>query len=242
MGALPPKSEDPVRRVRRSDLARLSPSDIEDIAARSAKQLQAFARGLEKDGFPVPRHLLREPNREALIGEASNIRAWLFNESRRTKETIVDFSGMAAPRTELLAWIRRLRFNRNTFDLSIVTHARAAQRSQLWEIAQEDDGDRRLSHVAPLVPSSAEFRIREGGKLRPLLGRVFTLQEWLRISRESNQGRRSLSLLFSLGLHHGDPHQLLPITPGSLLAFERVLREYRRRLEERLRRRYERGE
>lgn len=241
--SLPPRSQDPVRKVRRSDLARLSASDLEKIARDSARALRDFGRGLQEDGFIVPKHLLEEPPLEALIGEASNIRAWLFNESRRAKETVVDFSAAASSRTEILDWVRRMKFNRNTFDLSVVTHARASQRSQVWEILQSKESGpeaQRIVAVGPILPKTAEGSITATGRLAPWLYRPIPIHEWLRASREANSGRNSLSLIFSLGLHHNDPHQLLPIPAGRLLAFTSVLQRARSDLLARLRRRDER--
>lgn len=174
------------------------------------------------------------PTQEAIAGQVSNVRAWLYNESRRAKETIVEITQGAATKSQVMSWLARggLRRNRNTFDLAVGTHIRSTARLGMWEFieATRTAADP-ITHLGVIVPRQSEGNVRPQGVLQRYLGRVFAVDKWLNVTRESNkQGRTGLSLAFSLGLHHNDPHQLVPVTAAKLEAVRQIMRRYRERL------------
>ncbi len=162
---------------------------------------------------------------ETIAGYVSNVQAWLFNESRRAKETVVDLTGGGITRAAFRRWASGYSANRNTFDLSLLSHARAVQRQTIWAYAEQNE----LEHLAMIVPPSLEESVAPQGILARFVGRMLSPAEWIREAERLARHRQSLSLVMSLGLHHGDVHQMLPIHPLEAEAARSVLAEYRRR-------------
>lgn len=203
--------KDPIRVVDRRDLqtadldriTRAVQSDLRDMR-RAMKE--RFGADFDSTGFP-------NPDRETVAGYASNVRAWLLNESRRAKETIVDLTTAGATKAVAQHWARGLSFNKGVLDLSVTSHPRSLQRLSILDFAEGAE----IEHMAMLIPSLMESRITPGGLLSKHVGRIRTVAEWQAISKATNRDRKGLSLIFTLGMHHNDPHQMLPV-PASLLA------------------------
>lgn len=226
---------DPIRVV---DARELRPGsfDLAKVTRRVNQDLKDFNRALKEKGFAVEDDDM--PSEEVVAGYVSNVRGHLFNETRRMKEVVVDLSATPANKASVLQWIRQLGLNDNVFDLSITTHGRAAARAAILDYATKNG----VEHFAMVVPSSSEESLSVNGVLSEQVGKIRKTSEWLDISKELNRDRKGLSLIFSLGLHHNDPHQMLPVTPGKLAAAVKVMAEYRKKLLARLRRRAQREE
>lgn len=231
---------DPIRIIDAKNLA----ADKFDVAAstkRVRQQLVEFRRGLKEDGFVIDDEEDGLPSDEEIAGYVSNVRAWLDNESRRAKEVVVDLTATPANRETLLQWVKSLSekgFNDRDFDLSLVSHTRAASRRQWFDFAAVNG----IEHFAMVVPPSMEEHVSLHGVLSEHVGRVRTVDEWHSIAKEVNRDRKGMSLVFSLGLHHNDPHQMLPIPGTRLGAAVRVMSEYRESFVKRRRRAARRDE
>lgn len=225
---------DPIRIVERRALDE-DKFPLDRTVRNVERDLAGINKALERRGFSG----IEIPRREVIAGQVSNVRAALYNESRRAKETVVDISSGPVTKGELRRWLasQGLRMNRNTYQLSVGAHIRASARLGVWEFieATRDSADP-VTHLAVVVPRSAEGSVSPSGVLQRYLGRIFTTDEWLKIGREHNRDRGNLSLVFTLGLHHNDPSQLIPITSAKLEAARVAMRRYRQRTLERIRR------
>lgn len=216
---------DPIRIVDADELD-ASRFDTAKVTKAVRRNLEEHRRALKEEGFTLHPDDDGLPSDEEIGGYVSNVRAWLYNESRRAKEVVVDLSATPASRETLLQWIKGLSekgFNDRDFDLSLVSHSRAASRRQWFDFAAANG----IDHFAMVIPPSLEDSISIAGVLSEHVGRIRTTDEWHSIAKEVNRDRKGMSLVFSLGLHHNDPHQMLPIPGGRLTAATRVLTEYR---------------
>lgn len=216
---------DPIRIVDAAELD-VSRFDTAKVTRVVRRNLEEHRRALKEAGFVIPPDDDGLPTEEEVTGYVSNIRAWLDNEARHAKEVVVDLSATPASRETLLQWIKGISergFNDRDFDLSLVSHSRAASRRQWFDWAQANG----IDHFAMVIPPATEESISIAGVLSEHVGRIRTTDEWHSIAKEVNRDRRGMSLVFSLGLHHNDPHQMLPIPPGRLAAAVRVMAEYR---------------
>jgi hypothetical protein len=216
---------DPIRIVdaRELDVSRFDGAKVTRVVRRN---LEEHRRALKEAGFVVPPDDDGLPTEEEVAGYVSNVRAWLDNESRHAKEVVVDLSATPASRETLLQWIRGISekgFNDRDFDLSVTSHSRASSRRQWFDWATANG----IDHFAMVIPPATEESISIAGVLSEHVGRIRTTDEWHSIAKEVNRDRKGMSLLFSLGLHHNDPHQMLPIPSGRLAAATKVLIEYR---------------
>lgn len=224
-------ARDPIRTV---DRRKLGVSDISRVTSAVRQDLVDMRRALkEKFGDDFVSADFTIPSKELTASYASNVRAWLFNESRRTQETIVDLTSGAANKAQVIQWIRGLNFNRGVLDLSLSSHPRAVERSSMWEFVQAS----KVARMGMIVPRSRESSLSQGGLLQGLVGQVKTPAEWQQISRALNRDRAGMSLIFSLGLHHGDFHRMVPITSSAIAAALVVMARYRSRVIRSLRRR-----
>lgn len=220
-----PPVADPIRIV---DAAELDVSRFDSAKVTQAvhQNLKDFRRGLKEDGFVFPPDEDGLPSEEEVAGYVSNVRAWLYNESRHAKEVVVDLSATPASRETLLQWIKGISekgFNDRDFDLSIKSHSRAASRRQWFDWATENN----IGHFAMVIPPSTEESVSLAGVLSEHVGRIRSTDEWHSIAKEVNRDKKGMSLVFSLGLHHNDPHQMLPITATKMGAALKVMAEYR---------------
>lgn len=217
---------DPIRIVDRRALAP-GVFPVGRSVRRVEEELERINKELGRAGFTEK---LEVPPRQLIGGQVSNVRAYLYNESRRAKEGITDATSGPITRGELLGWIgnKGLQGNRNTFSLSVGTHIRSAARQGVWNfIEAAQDSVEPITHVGVVLPRGTESSIRPGGVLSRYVGRAFPVDRWLRISQEMNRKRGSLSLGFTMGLHHGDPSQLFPISAIKLAAVREALKKYR---------------
>lgn len=209
---------DPIR----VDAGKLASSNIDRISAAVERDLAELRRQMGVKG----RREAPLPKRETIAGYASNVRAWLQNESRRAKEVVVDLSTPGTTKALAQRWASELTFNSGVLDLSVASHPRSLQRLSVFDFAEAAG----IEHFGMIVPTQMDLRISPSGVLSQQVGKVRTASEWLAIESRQNAGRRGLSMIFSLGLHHNDPHQMVPI-PGALLAAaRRQMRKYRESL------------
>ena len=117
-------------------------------------------------------------------------------------------------------------FVTGTFDLSVGSHARAAQRQLVLDYAREAG----MTHLALLIPQSAEDRMSPRGILSRFAGRILSVEQWLAEARRQAQGKQGLSSVFTLGFHHGDFSQFLPLFKADLQSAAAILAAYRSRL------------
>lgn len=216
---------DPIRVLDASGLD-TSKFDMARATKLARQQTAEFRRGLKESGFVLPPGMDELPTEEEVAGYVSNVRAWLDNESRRAKEVVVDLSATPANRETILNWIKGLSekgFNDRDFDLSLVSHTRAAARRQWFDFGEANGVD----HFAMVIPPSKEDSLSLHGVLSEHVGRIRTVDEWHEAAKAVNRDRKGLSLVFSLGMHHNDPHQMLPIPASKLSAATVIVSEYR---------------
>ena len=222
---------DPIRLITRR---KLKAADMNSVANAVRSDMVAMRRALkQRFGDDFVESEFEIPSKEMAIGFASNVRAWLFNESRRTKETILDLTSGGANKAQVLQWIRGLEFNKGILAQSVSAHPRAARRAGTFEFAQASG----IRDLLMAVPRAKESSIKPSGILQRYVGRVMTISRWQQISKALNKDRSGLSLIFTLGLHHNDPHQMVPVTRLSLSAAVAAASKYRARLLNSIRRR-----
>jgi len=224
--------KDPIRVIDRrglknADMGAVSRAVQSDLRDMSRALKERFGESFDPTTFPIP-------DLETIAGQASNVRAWLMNESRRAKETIVDFTTAGATQATAIHWARSIQFQKGILDLSVTSHPRALQRLSILDFAEGAN----IEHLGMLMPSLSESMMTPGGLLSKHVGRIRTVAEWQAISKATNKDRRGLSLIFTLGMHHGDPHQMIPVPKRLLLAAFAEMKRYRDGLIRRINRRW----
>ena len=206
---------DPIAVVDRKDL---SPGAFDLAAVTEAVQqdLKDFRRALKEDGFVVD--VDRGPSDEVVAGYVSNVRAYLYNESRHMKEVVVEATAGVGTRAQITDWLQKLSLNDGVFDLSIATHPRAAVREAVFDFAVGNE----IGNLMMIVPPSAEESVSPSGLLSRFVGRILPLQEWQAAAQVVNRTRKGISRVFSRGLHHNDPHQRGPGPDARLAAWSTV--------------------
>lgn len=213
------------RKLRTADLNRVARAVRSDLMAMRRALIQQFGEDFDPGEFEIP-------TQEMAVGFASNVRAWLDNETRRVRETVVDLTSGAASKSEVLRWAQGLEFRSGTLDLSVASHQRAIQRAAVLNFATAAG----IENMMMVVPRQREQDIHPGGQIAKYVGRILPIARWQQISRALNRDRQGLSLIFTLGLHHGDFHQMVPVTTASLAAATEAAAQYRRRIQASLRR------
>jgi len=236
--ALGQGSQDPLRTI---DRRALKPGafPIGKAIRRAEANMKKMDELLDRAGFAdAPDHPM--PSRQLIGGQISNVQAHLYQTSRHTKETIVEITSTPASQGEVASWLSGLAGNAGHFQLSITSHIRASQRTAVWQAIQRrvKDPQKRITHLGIVVPPGSESSISPKGILSRYLGGVFKVEDWMKIARRENKRRGSMSLAFSLGLHHGDPSYLVPITPAKLGAMSLAFRKYRKGLQKSAERRH----
>lgn len=223
---------DPIKVV---DAKQFVDFDLAKTARKTHQRLKDFARGAREDDWDVRDEDI--PSQEVIAGKVSNVRAFLFNEARRAKETVISFSATPAKKDAILRWISSYDANNSTFSQSVAAHQRAAMRELIHTFSEEND----VKHFALTVARSAEDSLSVAGVLSEHIGMVRTGEEWLDAAEIVAKGRQGMGLVWSLGFHHNDPTYLMPIPESRLDAMRQVLADYRRGVLKRLMRRRDDG-
>ena len=158
-----------------------------------------------------------------LNGYISNVNGFVFNEGRRVKERIADNLAQGVSVVEVNKQVGLIRFNRNTYNLSVLTHPRGLYRQLVYLQAEEDA----VTLYKALTPDFITPDLSPSGQTASILFLIFTAKEWAeKIESQNNVNP------FGLGLHHNSQVYFMPILAEEEEEQREVSREQRRELEE----------
>lgn len=139
---------------------------------------------------------------------------------RRIFEEVVELTNTASKRTEAIRWAQRFRYNKGRARLSFGAHMYANYRGTLVTIGRSLGIRDYMCY-----PSFEDFS--PDGLLALHAWQIRTFDEWTRVFRALNKGRRQSIPFPGLGLHHGSNELYWPI-PLALLEEGRVWSRQRR--------------
>jgi len=158
-------------------------------------------------------------------GYRSNITAFLFNEPRRVIENIEANFGAELSKGLALEQVGTIKFNRNTYKLSLVSHPRAAFKDAIFDNSQRQG----FTFWKKVVPKNKISRLSPSGETAASLFLIMTAAQWNQRAQES-----VTSQVNNLGAHHGDFSYFYPILSEELEEEEAIARAQREKLKTQL--------
>lgn len=162
-----------------------------------------------------------------IAGYISNVEGVLFNEPRKIKENVVLNFGSHVSFDLALEQAGQLKFNRNIFKLSTVTHARAAYSSIVYDASVKDG----FTFFKVLVPKNKIKEISPEGQTAKVLFGIFTAAQLNQMMNKESEGKNANSVS-GLGLHHGSFEYYYPIASVDLGEEEKIAAEQKKNFEE----------
>jgi len=162
-----------------------------------------------------------------ISGYVSNVSGVLFNEPRRIKENIVLNFGSHVSVDLAIEQAGKLKFNRNVFKLSTVTHARAAYSSVVYDYNAKNG----FTFFKVLVPKSKLKELSPEGQTAKVLFGIFTAAQLNKMMSKDSDGKNS-NAVSGLGLHHGSYEYYYPIASVDLDEEQKIAEEQKNNFEE----------
>ena len=158
-----------------------------------------------------------------MAGYVSNIDGVLFNDPRRIKEgLLLNFASQVSVDLAVRQ-AGQLKFNRNVFKLSTVTHARSAYNN----IVISENVKNGVLHYKFLVPANKIDTLNPSGIIASVLFGIFTLAQIDKKGSKETDGKNP-SASRGLGLHHGSFEHLYPIETAELEEEEEIAAQQRK--------------
>lgn len=159
-------------------------------------------------------------------GHLSNVRGFIFNDGRRTKERLLDNFTQNSSIRLVIQQSGKLKLNRNITKLSIITHPRALFKNIIYENAAKDG----VIHYKPLIPSQKRDELSPTGAIAAVLFGLFTMQQL----NTKGDDKNNANVVGGMGLHHGDFSYMYPVDEDYIEEEERIAREQRKRFLEQI--------
>lgn len=162
-----------------------------------------------------------------IAGYISNVEGVLFNEPRRIKENIVLNFGSHVSFDLAIEQAGQLKFNRNIFKLSTVTHARAAYSSVIYDASVKNG----FTFFKVLVPKNKLKDLTPDGQTAKVLFGIYTAAQLNQMMNKESDGKNA-NAVSGLGIHHGSFEYYYPIASTQLDEEQEIADEQKRNLEE----------
>jgi len=165
--------------------------------------------------------------RSFISGYVSNMDGILFNEPRRIKENITLNFGSRVSLDLAIEQAKGIKFNRNVFQLSTLTHARAAYSNIITDQSIRDG----FSFYKVLVPRNKLKTIAPSGTTAAMLFGIFTIAQLNKRANKASSGQNA-AVVGGMGLHHGSYEYYYPIESEQLDEEEDISKAQRKKFEQ----------
>jgi len=155
-------------------------------------------------------------------GYRSNMKAVLYNEPRRMRERIDENFGTGVARNLAIKQVGTLKFNRNVYKLSSITHPRAAYKN----ILLNNHNKQGFVFYKMVVPKQVGSKLSPFGKTAALLYSIKTVADWNKNATDDTNA----NTIGGLGLHHGSQEYYYPVMSDEMEEEEAIAKEQRRKL------------
>jgi len=159
-----------------------------------------------------------------IFGYKSNLQGVVFNEGRRIAEKINDNFTQSAPYLLATDQVSEIKFNRNIYKLSALSHPRGLFRRTV-NIQAEKMG---TQHYKLLVADDTKKQLTQYGQTALMLYSIKTFHDW----NKQNGTKDNVNVVGGLGLHHGSQEYYLPIRQEELEMQMAIAEQQRRELED----------
>jgi len=141
-------------------------------------------------------------------GHISNMDAVAFNEGRRILENMHDNVMQEVSVRLAKEQVKKMKFNRNTYKLSVVTHPRALFRGIVATDAQKQG----INHFKMVIPPIKRKELNPAGITAGLLFTIMTVQQW----NDKTGVKNNVDTVGGMGTHHNDFSYFYPVEEENL--------------------------
>jgi hypothetical protein len=160
-------------------------------------------------------------------GYISNTKGVLFNEPRRIEEQVVLNFGSQISVDLAVRQAGQLKFNRNVFKLSTITHARSLYTSIVFDQSVKDG----FTFFKTLVPKNKLSDVSSSGMTAGFLFTIMTAAQINKAASKQTEEKNS-GAVQGLGLHHGSYEYYYPIASDELDEEEEIAAQQKKDFEE----------